>query len=62
MSKRFKIENGGVTVIEINWSDVRQTPDSLKSYSIVLGVIAAARMIAVMKLPKGGFKPGRCTP
>ena len=49
-------------MIEINWSDVRQTPDSHKSYSIVLGVIAAARMIAVMKLPKGGFKPGRCTP
>ena len=42
-------------MIEINWSDVWQTLDSLRNYFIVLGVIAAVcviAMIAVMKLPK----------
>ena len=42
-------------MIEINWSDVWQTLDSLRTYFIVLGVIAAVcviAMIAVMKLPK----------
>lgn len=42
-------------MIEINWSDVWQTLDSLKNYFIALGVIAAAcviAMIACAKRPK----------
>lgn len=42
-------------MIEINWSDVWQTLDSLKNYFIAFGVIAVAcviAMIACVKRPK----------
>ena len=45
-------------MIEINWSDVWQTLDSLKNYFIALGIIAAACVIAMIACAKQS-KPER---